>query len=106
LIGVSTHDRLQLDQAVLDGAGYLGVGPVFTSATKHFSDLAGLGFVQTAAETTALPWFAIGGINAENLDELLAAGARRIAVSGSVCRADSPRKATRELRTRLDSAWQ
>ncbi|MGC8639743.1 MAG: thiamine phosphate synthase, partial [Isosphaeraceae bacterium] len=57
-IGVSTHNRGQLDAAVLAGAGYLGVGPVFPSATKEFSEpeLAGLAFVQTAAETTNLPW--------------------------------------------------
>ena len=64
LIGVSTHDRAQLDAAVSRGAGYLGVGPVFPSATKDFSEpeLAGLAYVQAAAETTNLPWFAIGGI--------------------------------------------
>ena len=64
LIGVSTHNRDQLDAAVLSGAGYLGVGPVFPSPTKEFSEpeLAGLAYVQAAAETTNLPWFAIGGI--------------------------------------------
>src|SRR5437763_2496418 len=41
IIGVSTHDRTQVDRAVLEGAGYLGVGPVFTSATKDFAGLAG-----------------------------------------------------------------
>ena len=69
LIGVSTHDRAQLEAAILSGASYLGVGPVFPSATKEFSEpeLAGLAFVQTAAETTRLPWFAIGGISEQNV---------------------------------------
>ena len=69
LIGVSTHNRAQLDAAVLSGAGYLGVGPVFPSATKEFSEpeLAGLAYVQAAAETTNIPWFAIGGITEENV---------------------------------------
>ena len=105
LIGVSTHDRGQIDQAILAGAGYLGVGPVFPSATKDFSDLAGLAFVREAAEMTNLPWFAIGGINEDNLGEAIDAGARRIAVSGSVARADSPRRAARALKARLDAAW-
>ncbi len=105
LIGVSTHDRAQIDQAVLAGAGYLGVGPVFASRTKDFSDLAGLAFVARAAEATNLPWFAIGGIDPENIDDVLDAGARRVAVSSAVTRADSPRRAAAALRERLDAAW-
>jgi thiamine-phosphate pyrophosphorylase len=104
LIGVSTHDHQQLEKAVLDGAGYLGVGPVFTSATKDFDDLAGLGYVGQAAEASKLPWFAIGGITEANLDEVLAAGARRVAISSAVARAEFPRKATAELKARLDAA--
>src|SRR5262249_53095802 len=92
LIGVSTHERAQLDAAVLSGASYLGVGPVFPSATKEFSepDLAGLAYVQTVAETTNLPWFAIGGITEANVQRVLDAGATRIAVSASVVKADRP----------------
>jgi thiamine-phosphate pyrophosphorylase len=103
LIGVSTHVPEQIDQAALAGAGYLGVGPVFASTTKDFSDLAGLTFVRQASEATALPWFAIGGIDAENVDEVLDAGATRIAVSGAVVRAESPRRATAALRARLEA---
>ena len=104
LIGVSTHDRAQLDAAILSGAGYLGVGPVFPSATKEFSEpeLAGLAFVQTAAETTNIPWFAIGGITEENVERVLAAGATRIAVSAAVVRAERPRRAAARLKARLE----
>ncbi len=56
------------------------------------------------AESSNLPWFAIGGITEANLDEVLDAGARRVAVSSAVIQAEFPRKATRALRTRLDSA--
>ncbi len=104
LIGVSTHEREQLEKAVLEGAGYLGVGPVFASSTKSFNDLAGLGYVRQASETSNLPWFAIGGITEENLDEVLGAGARRVAVSSAVVRAEFPRKAAAALRARLDEA--
>jgi thiamine-phosphate pyrophosphorylase len=104
LIGVSTHERVQLEKAVLEGASYMGVGPVFASSTKDFDDLAGIGYVRQAAETSSLPWFAIGGITEENLDEVLEAGARRVAVSSSVVRAEFPRKAVKNLRARLDAA--
>jgi thiamine-phosphate pyrophosphorylase len=102
-IGVSTHDREQLDAAIVAGASYLGVGPVFSSPTKEFAEpeLAGLAFVGLASEATALPWFAIGGINEQNLDRVLEAGATRIAVSSAVVRADSPRRATQRLKARL-----
>jgi thiamine-phosphate pyrophosphorylase len=104
LIGVSTHDRSQLEAAILAGAGYLGVGPVFPSATKEFSEpeLAGLSFVRLAAETTSLPWFAIGGITEDNVDRVLEAGATRVAVSGAVVRARSPRRAVAGIKARLD----
>jgi thiamine-phosphate pyrophosphorylase len=104
LIGVSTHDRSQLDAAILAGAGYLGVGPVFPSATKEFSEpeLAGLALVQAAAETTNIPWFAIGGITEENVQRVLDAGATRIAVSAAVVKADRPRKAAARLKARLE----
>jgi thiamine-phosphate pyrophosphorylase len=104
LIGVSTHERMQLEKAVLEGAGYLGVGPVFASSTKDFDDLAGIGYVRQAAEASNLPWFAIGGITEANLDEVLEAGARRVAVSSAIVRAEFPRKAVQAIRTRLDAA--
>ena len=102
LIGRSTHDREQLDAAILEGASYLGVGPVFPGETKPFDEYAGLSFLSQAAEATALPWFAIGGIDVINLEEVLDAGARRIAVSGAITRADRPRLAAAELRARLE----
>lgn len=103
LVGVSTHDVGQIRQAVLDGADYLGVGPVFPSRTKSFDDLAGLAFVQQAAAETSLPWFAIGGITAENLPQLRAAGGQRIAVSAAICRAEDPAAATRDLLRQLNA---
>jgi thiamine-phosphate pyrophosphorylase len=105
MIGVSTHTRDQLDRGVLDGAGYLGVGPVFASQTKDFQEYVGLTFVREAAEVTALPWFAIGGIDEDNIEEVIEAGARRVAVSSAVVHADRPRRAAAELRARLDASW-
>jgi thiamine-phosphate pyrophosphorylase len=104
LIGISTHDRQQLEQAVLDGASYLGVGPVFPSPTKDFTDLAGLALVRQAAESVRLPWFAIGGIDPSNIEAVLEAGAERVAVSAAVVRAPSPRAAAAALRARLDAS--
>jgi thiamine-phosphate pyrophosphorylase len=101
LVGVSTHDLDQVRRAVFDGADYLGVGPVFPSVTKQFSELAGLEFVREAVKETTLPAFAIGGITPENVGEVLRAGAERVAVSAAVCAAEDPAAAARGLRQRL-----
>src|SRR5207248_7139626 len=98
LIGVSTHDLDQVRQAILDGASYLGVGPTFPSGTKSFEEFPGLEFVRQVSAETSLPAFAIGGVNMTNLPEVVAAGARRVAVSGAVCRAENPGAVAAALR--------
>lgn len=103
LIGVSTHTIEQARQAVLDGADYLGVGPVFPSVTKSFEQFAGLEFVRQIAAEIALPWFAIGGVTAENVKQVIQAGATRIAVSGAVCGAERPGQITAALHDALAS---
>ncbi|HXY37830.1 MAG TPA: thiamine phosphate synthase [Planctomycetaceae bacterium] len=97
LVGVSTHTIEQARQAVLDGADYLGIGPVFPSATKSFDSLAGLELVREVAAEISLPWFAIGGINAENISEVVRAGAQRIAVSNAILGAEDPASAAQTL---------
>lgn len=101
LVGVSTHNLDQLRQAIFDGASYVGVGPTFPSTTKEFSDLAGLEYVRSALASTSLPAFAIGGITLANVDQVLAAGARRIAVSAALCSSDQPQALARALRQKL-----
>jgi len=101
LIGVSTHNIEQARQAVLDGADYLGVGPVFSSRTKSFSEFAGLDYVRQVAAEISLPWFAIGGIGPENVEQVIQGGATRIAVSQSICGATDPTATARQLQQRL-----
>ncbi|MCC7424655.1 MAG: thiamine phosphate synthase [Planctomycetaceae bacterium] len=100
LVGVSTHTIAQARQAVLDGADYLGVGPVFPSGTKKFAEFAGLDFVREVAAEITLPWFAIGGITPENIGQVKAAGASRVAVSGAIATSDDPG----EVAAQLDAA--
>ena len=103
LIGVSTHSIEQARQAVLDGADYLGVGPTFPSSTKSFAEFPGLHFVQKVAAEIQLPWFAIGGINANNISAVTIAGADRIAVSSAICHSPTPNETTRQMLTMLGS---
>lgn len=106
LVGVSTHSIEQARQAVLDGADYLGVGPTFPSHTKSFDEFAGLKFVKQVAAEISLPWFAIGGIGAENITSVIDAGATRVAVSQSICGTADPGQAAATLAQSLRGAIQ
>ena len=89
LVGLSTHSPEQLEAGVAAGADQLSVGPVWETPTKPGRPAAGLGYVShAAARDLPVPWFAIGGIDAGNVAEVLAAGADAAAVIGAVCRGD------------------
>jgi thiamine-phosphate pyrophosphorylase len=101
LIGVSTHSIEQARQAVLDGANYIGCGPVFPSGTKQFDQFPGPELLGAVADEIRLPAFAVGGITVENLPKILSAGFRRVAVSLAVTGADDPAAAVRQMRATL-----
>lgn len=98
LIGISTHTPDQVDAAERSEADYLGVGPVFATATKPHVEPVGLDLVRHAAQHARKPWFAIGGIDASNAGEVKAAGATRIAVVRAIRDAADPEQAARGLR--------
>jgi thiamine-phosphate pyrophosphorylase len=87
---------------VLDGADYLGCGPTFPSATKSFAQFPGLAFLQQIAAEIALPAFAIGGVTAENAQQVVAAGIRRVAVSGALLNAVDMATVVKTLRSAVD----
>ena len=86
---------------MLDGADYIGVGPTFPSGTKRFAQFTGTELLRQVAEEIRLPAFAIGGITADHLAEVLEAGFTRVAVSGAIALADDPAVAVRDLLSRL-----
>jgi thiamine-phosphate pyrophosphorylase len=98
LIGLSTHSPQQFDAALDSGADQLSVGPVWETPTKAGRPAAGLDYVRYAAERGGdVPWFAIGGIDAGNVGQVVAAGARRIVVVRAIRDADDPERAARAL---------
>jgi thiamine-phosphate pyrophosphorylase len=97
LIGVSTHSIEQAQAAVLAGANYLGVGPIFQSKTKTFDVVPGIPLLRQVAAEIRLPAFAIGGITLENVGQVLAAGICRLAVSAAVVEAPDPAAAVKKL---------
>lgn len=107
IVGLSTHAQGEVDHALEHAhlLDYFVVGPVHETPTKPGRVAAGLGLVRYAAQQqTALPWFAIGGIDRYNLDEVLDAGARRIVVVRAITEAADPAAAAAELKQRLTDA--
>jgi thiamine-phosphate pyrophosphorylase len=105
VIGRSTHDAGQARAAAGEaGVDYFCTGPCWPTPTKPDRSAPGLDLVRTTALTAAdRPWFAIGGIDAARLPEVLAAGATRVVVVRAISEADDPRAAARRLRTLLDA---
>ena len=105
LIGLSTHDRDQVAAAGDSDADYFCVGPCWPTPTKPGRQAPGLPLVREAAELGGdKPWFAIGGIDARRLPEVLNAGARRIVVVRAITAAEDPRAAAEQLRSALAAA--
>ena len=102
-VGVSTHSIEQARKAVIDGADYIGVGPVFESQTKSFDAHVGVELVAAVTSEISLPAFAIGGIDHSNVDQVTQTGCHRIAVSSAVCKADDPASAASELIQKLSA---
>ena len=98
LLGLSITAMADLDASDLAGVDYLGVGPVFATATKADAapamGLAGLAAVRAACD---LPIVAIGGIDATNTAAVIEAGADGVAVVSAICAAPDAGEATREI---------
>jgi len=100
-IGLSTHAPKQARRAVEAGADYVAIGPIFATGTKPTAKPVTLEYVRWAAQNVTVPWFAIGGINLQNIDEVLAAGATRICVVSAILNANDVAKACAEFKKRL-----
>ncbi|MFT4218191.1 MAG: thiamine phosphate synthase [Micropruina sp.] len=111
LLGRPCYTIADLDAAFADdGIDFVTLGPVY-ARLPWSSDLPGLDLVRHAARVAppatpgSKPWFAIGGITADNLGEVLAAGARRVAVGRAITAAAEPARAARGFADRLRAAW-
>ncbi len=101
IIGISCHNLPQALKAQDEGADYIGIGPVYPTSTKPGCSPVGFKVLRPHKGKIRIPYFAIGGIGEENIDEVLAAGARRIAVSRSVLKAKDPAGAACRLSGKL-----
>ena len=104
IVGVTTHCVEELEEAIAAGADYVGIGPMFSTETKPGLAAAGLGYAAKAMqmlEGTGVGHVAIGGIDINNVDSVLATGVRAVAVCSAVTGADRPVEACRELKGKV-----
>lgn len=101
LVGLSTHSEQQILEA--DGADYIGVGPVHETPTKPGRPAVGLELVRCAAHSARVPFFAIGGIDAGNVERVRDAGASRVAVVRALTESPDPKRSARALCRALDA---
>jgi thiamine-phosphate pyrophosphorylase len=103
LIGRSTHDVAQVEAAAVQpDVDYFCVGPTWPTPTKPGRPAPGLDLTRHAASLgTDRPWFAIGGIDLDNLDQVLEAGATRVVVVRALTDAPDPRAAAEAFKARL-----
>lgn len=105
-LGLSTHAPAQAVQALEARPAYFAVGPVYATPTKPGRRAAGLEYVRQVAAgypeaVTGVPWYAIGGVDLQTVEEVVAAGATRVAVVRSVLDAPDPARAAADLLARL-----
>ncbi len=101
LIGRSTTNPTEMERAIAEGADYIGVGPVYETPTKAGKAAAGLAYIRYAVEHAPMPWYAIGGIDASNLPQVVGAGATHVAVVRAIMQAPDPTQATQALLAHL-----
>lgn len=103
-LGLSTHAPEQAERALRAAPDYIAIGPIFATPTKPGRPPVTLDYVRWAAAHVRIPWFAIGGITLENLDDVLAAGTSRVCVVRAILHAPDAAKACRAFKDRLASA--
>lgn len=87
IIGISCHNLKQALQAQSKGADYIGIGPIFSTATKPEYEPTGLNLIKALKDKIKIPFFVIGDINLNNINRILSAGAERIAVCRAILKA-------------------
>jgi len=101
VIGLSTHSEEQLAASAGGPADYVSVGPIWETPTKAGRPGVGLGLIEHAAASAPHPFFAIGGIDADNVADVVAAGARRLGVVRAIRDAENPAAVAGKLRGAL-----
>jgi thiamine-phosphate pyrophosphorylase len=104
IVGKSTHAIDQAIHAQAEGADYVGFGPLFATATKPTAKAIGLADIRAVHKQVTIPIYCIGGVKLENLNDVLAAGAKRVCIVSDLLLAKDIAKQTRTVKQILESS--
>ena len=100
-VGKSTHSEAQIEATLAEKPDYIAVGPIYATPTKPDYAPVGIKLIEFAASKVTIPFFCVGGIKLENVEGVLAAGAKRIVVVSGILLASDPEKYTKLLKQKL-----
>ena len=103
IIGLSTHSPQQAQQAMKDGADYIGIGPIFKTVTKkNVCEPVGLEYLDYTVQNIRLPFVAIGGIKSNNIKEVIRRGAKTVSLVTEITEAGDIAGMVRKLREMIN----
>jgi thiamine-phosphate pyrophosphorylase len=104
IVGLSTHSTAEFDDALNQSATYFSAGPIVATPTKPGRTGTGLQYVVASQERSDRPVFVTGGVNAENIAELVAVGLRHFVIVRALTESNNPEEAAKRIREELDQA--
>tara|TARA_B100001029_G_scaffold87521_1_gene71769 strand:+ start:236 stop:1276 length:1041 start_codon:yes stop_codon:yes gene_type:complete len=100
IIGLSANSETEISKAIKEGSDYLGIGPVYQSTTKKSKSPLGIERIKSLTKKITVPWFAIGGINSQNISLLKENNIKKVAIISDLnCKANSKEKAMIIIKT-------
>ena len=101
IIGISTHKPQDAIEAMKNGADYIGVGPIYKTPTKPNREAAGLDYLKWAVDNVDIPFYAIGSIDLNTIDEVVEYGTKRVALVRAIMNSDNIEETVRILKSKL-----
>ncbi|MDC3147453.1 thiamine phosphate synthase [Prochlorococcus sp. AH-716-I09] len=92
IIGISANNEIDISKALKDGCDYIGIGPVFETNTKKNKKPIGIEKIKTLTKDLNIPWFAIGGINSNNISHLKKNGFQKVALVSQLMNSEDPKE--------------
>lgn len=104
IVGISCHNLNQAIAAQKNGADYISIGPVFSTPTKPGYKAVGLDLIRKVKKAVQIPFFVIGGINENNITEILSLGIKRAAICRAICQTKDIVSSIKNIRKQLEIA--
>ena len=92
IIGISANNEIDISNALKEGCDYIGIGPVFETATKKDKKPIGIEKIKTLTKDLDIPWFAIGGIKLKNISYLKSNGFKKVALVSQLMNSEDPKE--------------